>query len=53
MSAAIIGDRVAQFGLCARARENMMNKCFAGGDYNHRQQAGNVWNAAKNCGEML
>ncbi|SEM41469.1 hypothetical protein SAMN05518845_12431 [Variovorax sp. YR750] len=26
-----------------------MNQCFAGGDYNHKQQAGNVWNAYKNC----
>ncbi|WP_143080804.1 hypothetical protein [Variovorax sp. YR750] len=35
--------------LSDNAREEIMNQCFAGGDYNHKQQAGNVWNAYKNC----
>lgn len=50
MSATELELRRAANRKCARAREDMMNKCFAGGDYNHRQQAGNVWNAYKNCG---
>ena len=50
MSKSEKSSRMAAYGKCARARENMMNKCFAGGDLNHRIQAGNVWNAYKNCG---
>ncbi len=50
MSGAAREARRAAFGRCARARENIMNACFAGGDLNHRTQAGNVWNAYKNCG---
>jgi hypothetical protein len=43
--------RIAAFGRCARAREDIMNKCFAGGDYEHREQAGQKWEAVKNCGK--
>ncbi|MET3479545.1 RHS repeat-associated core domain-containing protein, partial [Variovorax atrisoli] len=49
MSPSQLSARRQAFGQCARAREEIMNQCFAGGDYNHRQQAGNVWNAYKNC----
>ncbi|WP_440534664.1 hypothetical protein [Variovorax sp. YR566] len=49
MSPSQLSARRQAFGQCARAREEMMNQCFSGGDYNHREQAGNVWNAYKNC----
>jgi hypothetical protein len=43
--------RMAAYGKCARAREDMMDKCFAGGDKGHRNQAGQVWESVKNCGK--
>jgi RHS repeat-associated protein len=41
--------RMAAFWKCARAREEIMNTCFAGGDLEHRIAAGETWNAANNC----
>lgn len=43
-------SKLAAWGRCARARENVMNKCFNGGDYNHRKAAIDMWKAANNCG---
>ncbi|MDR0703350.1 MAG: hypothetical protein LBF61_13290 [Azoarcus sp.] len=43
--------RIAAYGRCARARENVMNQCFAGGDKRHHEAAGEKWLAAKNCGK--
>ena len=45
--------RQAAWGKCARAREDVMNKCFAGGGYGHREAAGQAWNAANNCGRGM
>ncbi|MDP9606448.1 UNVERIFIED_ORG: hypothetical protein J2W38_006268 [Variovorax paradoxus] len=39
MSPSQLSARRQACGQCARAREEIMNQCFAGDDYNHRQQA--------------
>jgi hypothetical protein len=39
--------------VCARMRENIMNKCFDGGNRTHRDQASGHWNAVRKCLELL
>lgn len=34
---------------CALAREKVNNRCFAGGDAGHQQQASAAWNAVQRC----
>ena len=46
-------SKQAAWGKCAKAREDVMNKCFAGGDNSHRIAAGEAWNAANNCGRII
>lgn len=38
---------------CALAREEIMNRCFQGGNTGHRTEAKNVWNATQNCADLL
>jgi len=38
-----------QFTKCAKARENVMNACFRGGESGHRTQAYQNWVSAANC----
>ena len=38
---------------CALARTTINNKCFAGGDKNHRDEASNYWQAYTKCFEEL
>ena len=38
---------------CALARSTINNKCFAGGDENHRTEANNYWEAYTKCFKEL
>ena len=38
---------------CALARTTINNKCFAGGDENHRKEASNYWQSYTNCFKIL
>ncbi|GHT96232.1 hypothetical protein AGMMS49545_20690 [Betaproteobacteria bacterium] len=42
--------RMKQWDACARARENIAKRCFAGGDQGHRQQIEQAWKAVEKCG---
>ena len=38
---------------CALARTTINNKCFAGGDENHRKEASNYWQSYTDCFKIL
>jgi uncharacterized protein RhaS with RHS repeats len=42
--------RIQQWTNCAKARENEANRCFAGGDTNHKQQINQAWKVVSKCG---
>lgn len=48
-----IHDRAKLAEQCALARTTINNKCFAGGDKNHRETASNYWQAYTNCFKIL
>lgn len=48
-----IGRRTEILEQCALARTTINNKCFAGGDENHRKEASNYWQAYTNCFKIL
>lgn len=39
--------------LCARQREEIMNKCYDGGNAGHKTAAAQAWTSAKRCLELL
>ena len=47
------GRRAKILEKCALARTIINNKCFAGRDKNHREQASNYWQAHTNCFKIL
>jgi type VI secretion system secreted protein VgrG len=38
---------------CAMARDKINNKCFAGGDKDHRNQAIDAWNSLVDCEKII
>lgn len=48
-----IHDRAKRAEQCALARTTINNKCFAGGDENHRKAASDYWQAYTNCFKIL
>lgn len=49
MDNGMLHERMVQFGRCAKAREKVMDKCFAGGDYGHIKQLNEQWEGANKC----
>jgi probable urease-associated protein len=48
-----IGRRTKILEQCALARTTINNKCFAGGDENHRKEASNYWKSYTDCFKIL
>ena len=48
-----IGRRTEILEQCAIARTTINNKCFAGGDENHRKEASKYWKSYTDCFEIL
>jgi len=48
-----IGRRTKILEQCALARTTINNKCFAGGDENHRKEASKYWKSYTDCFEIL
>ena len=48
-----IGDRAKNAEQCALARTTINNKCFAGGDENHRKEANKYWGVYTECAKRL
>ena len=48
-----IGRRTKILEQCAIARTTINNKCFAGGDENHRKEASKYWKSYTDCFEIL
>ena len=48
-----IGRRTKILEQCALARTTINNKCFAGGDENHRKEASNYWESYTDCFKIL
>lgn len=48
-----IGRRTKFLQQCALARTTINNKCFAGGDENHRKEASNYWESYTDCFKIL
>lgn len=48
-----IGRRTEFLEQCALARTTINNKCFAGGDENHRKEASNYWQSYTDCFKIL
>lgn len=48
-----IGRRTKILEQCALARTTINNKCFAGGDENHRKEASKYWKSYTDCFKIL
>ena len=53
LSQSDIQTRFMQNMACGTARDRINGECFAGGDYEHRQQAYNAWRRASECQDQL
>jgi hypothetical protein len=53
LTQSMIQLRRETYGNCANARANIMNKCFAGGDNNHRNEERKMRDVARGCASLI